>query len=73
MSPNKENGYSGRNWVMIEFCRAENSLSNDNKYVRIRQILTMLQTSEPTIVKAHRNREMAKYLLLINIQGENNN
>ena len=30
-----------------------------NKYVRIRKLLTKLQTPEDTTVKTHRNREMA--------------
>ena len=57
--------------VLIVYCRAEHSLSNDNKYVRIRYLLTKLQTSEATTVKTHRIREMANQLLLINIYGEN--
>ena len=50
-------------------CRAENYLSNDIKYVRIGQILTKLQSSEHTTVGTHRNREMASYLLFIDIKG----
>ena len=29
-------GYSARDLVLVDYCRAENYLSNDNKYVKIR-------------------------------------
>ena len=57
--------------MLIVYCRAENSLSNDNNYLILTYLLTKLQTSEATTVKTHRIREMANQLLLINIYGEN--
>ena len=54
---------------MSESCRVENYLSNDIRYVKIGQILTKLQSSEHTAVRTHRNREMANYLLFIDILG----
>ena len=44
-------------------------LSNDIKYVRIGHILTKLQSSKYTTVVTHINREMANYLLFIDILG----
>ena len=54
---------------MSKPCRADNYLSNDIKYVRIGQILTKLQSSEHSTVRTQRNREMANYLLFIDIIG----
>ena len=56
--------------AILDYYRAENYLLNDIKYVRIRLILTKLQTSEHITVKTHRNKEMACYLLFINIYGK---
>ena len=55
--------------MISESCRVEYYLSNDIKYVRIGQILTKLQSSEHTAVGTHRNREIANYLLFIDILG----
>ena len=53
--------------MISEPCRAENYLLNDTKYVKIGSILTKLQTSGHTIDENHRKREMANYLLFIDI------
>ena len=60
-----------RDLVISRPCRAENYLSNDIKYVKIRQILTKLQSSEHTTVGTNRNGEMANYLLFIDIIRDN--
>ena len=58
-----------RDLVISKPCGAENYLSNDIKYVRIGQILTKLQSSEHSTVGTQRNKEMANYLLFIDIIG----
>ena len=69
--PDEEKGSArARDLVMSKHCRAENYLSNDIRYVTIGQILTKLQTSEHTTVGTHWNREMANYLLFIDIEGK---
>ena len=67
MLPDEEKGYSARDLMIVLSSRAENYISNDIKYVRIGRILTKLQTSEHTTDGIHRNREMANYLLFIDI------
>ena len=48
-------------------CKADNYLSNDIKSFRIGQMLTKLQSSEHATVGTHRNREMADYLIFIDM------
>ena len=65
--------------VISKPCGAENYLSNDIKYVKIGQKQigqikigkTKIQSSEHTTVGTQRNREMANYLLFIDIIRDN--
>ena len=69
--PHEEKGCSAQDLVIIEYCRAENMLSNDIKYVMIRYIITEVHIPKRTTVWTHRNRKIPNYLLSIDILGEN--
>ena len=59
MYPDEEKECSARDLVKVEYCRGENLLSNDIKYVMIGKILTELCLPEHSTVGTPRKQENA--------------